>query len=122
MATRSTISLETESGKVWQIYCHWDGYVGHNGIILQENYCDYKTVFGLIEKGSMSCLDETLSYCDFYGDEYSQPLEFQDLKDFYKNFQSEEYNYLWTKGSWWVNIGGSDVWEPLKEKIAIETI
>ena len=31
MATRSTIAMEQPDGRVMQIYCHWDGYLGHNG-------------------------------------------------------------------------------------------
>ena len=38
MATRSTIALEFADGTVQQVYCHWDGYIDHNGKILFENY------------------------------------------------------------------------------------
>ena len=36
MGTRSTIALEYADGTVEQVYCHWDGYVSHNGLILSE--------------------------------------------------------------------------------------
>ena len=40
MGTRSTIALEYADGTVHQVYCHWDGYLEHNGRILQEHYLD----------------------------------------------------------------------------------
>ena len=30
MGTRSSIAIKTEDG-IKAIYCHWDGYVDHNG-------------------------------------------------------------------------------------------
>ena len=37
MGTRSSIAIKTEDG-IKAIYCHWDGYVDHNGKILKEFY------------------------------------------------------------------------------------
>ena len=37
MGTRSAIAMKTEDG-IRSIYCHWDGYVDHNGRILKEFY------------------------------------------------------------------------------------
>jgi hypothetical protein len=38
MGTRSTIAIQNADNTVTGIYCHWDGYVEHNGKILNENY------------------------------------------------------------------------------------
>jgi hypothetical protein len=38
MNTCSTIALEYADGSIKQIYCHWDGYVSHNGRILHDHY------------------------------------------------------------------------------------
>ena len=38
MATRSTIALEFADGTVEQVYCHWDGYLAHNGQLLLKHY------------------------------------------------------------------------------------
>ena len=40
MATRSTIAMKTEDGKVRAIYCHWDGYIAYNGKMLIGEYTD----------------------------------------------------------------------------------
>jgi hypothetical protein len=37
MGTRSRIGV-MHGDKVKSIYCHWDGYLEHNGAILQEHY------------------------------------------------------------------------------------
>jgi len=37
-------------------YCHWDGYVEHNGKILVEHYQNREDVQELIDGGSMSSL------------------------------------------------------------------
>jgi hypothetical protein len=56
MATRSTISLEFADGTIGQVYCHWDGYLAHNGKILFENYSDPFILRELIDLGSVSSL------------------------------------------------------------------
>ena len=38
MATRSTIAMKTDEGRIRSIYCHWDGYVGYNGKMLDGEY------------------------------------------------------------------------------------
>lgn len=38
MSTRSTIAIEHADGTVKKVYCHYDGYISHNGKILAEQY------------------------------------------------------------------------------------
>ena len=56
MATRSTIALEYADGTVDQVYCHWDGYIDHNGKILFENYSNPFILRDLIDMGDISSL------------------------------------------------------------------
>ena len=56
MATRSTIALEFADGTVEQVYCHWDGYLAHNGKILQEYYSNPFILRDLIDMGDISSL------------------------------------------------------------------
>ena len=37
MGTRSRIGV-MHGDVVKSVYCHWDGYLEHNGVILQEHY------------------------------------------------------------------------------------
>jgi len=60
MGTRSTIALEFADGTVQQVYCHWDGYLEHNGRILQEHYSDPFKLRKLIDLGDLSSLGRNL--------------------------------------------------------------
>jgi hypothetical protein len=56
MGTRSRIGYELPDHSVVSVYCHWDGYVEHNGKILVEHYLKREDVQELIDGGSMSTL------------------------------------------------------------------
>jgi hypothetical protein len=60
MGTRSTIAIENADGTVSGIYCHWDGYLSHNGRILQDHYADPAKVRELIALGNISSLKEEI--------------------------------------------------------------
>lgn len=59
MGTRSRIGYELPDHSVVSVYCHWDGYVDHNGRILVEHYQNREDVQDLIDGGSMSSLRTT---------------------------------------------------------------
>jgi hypothetical protein len=121
MGTRSTIALEFADGTVGQVYCHWDGYLEHNGKILFENYSDPFKLRDLIDLGDLSSLDvkigtkhgfdqRVVSECTFYGrdrgEEGTEARYFKDFADYKANHQREEYAYiLRTDGQWYVAIG-----------------
>ena len=57
MGTRSMIAIENPHSKaVKSIYCHWDGYLAHNGSILNEHYSNSPKVNNLIALGDLSSL------------------------------------------------------------------
>ena len=138
MATRSTIALEYADGTVDQVYCHWDGYLSHNGEILLKHYQDPFKVQQMMELGDLSSLSEEIGeqqdfddrshedWCKFYGrDRGEKGVEakrFQDFKDYADNHQYEEYEYcLRTDGYWYVSQYGRP-WELLADALAKETI
>lgn len=59
MGTRSRIGYELPDHTVVSVYCHYDGYVEHNGRVLVEHYTDRDAVKELIDGGSMSSLRTT---------------------------------------------------------------
>jgi hypothetical protein len=147
MATRSTIALEFADGTVQQVYCHWDGYLEHNGRILFENYVDPFKTRDLIDLGDISSLRPTVgekhafsklevpmdgeAYDKLYGDMttfYGRDRgetgtgakKFKDFADYQQNFQHEEYAYILRKdGNWYVKQY-SNGFELLKD--ALETV
>ena len=124
MATRSTIALEFADGTVEQVYCHWDGYLEHNGQILLKHYSDPFKLQRLIDLGAISSLGPeigekqdfdkrdtqndnwSLIYARDRGEELVKH-KFKDFADYRANAQSEEYNYiLRTDGKWYVEFYG----------------
>lgn len=106
MGTRSTIALEYADGTVGQIYCHWDGYLEHNGAILQKHYADPFKVRELLDNGDMSSLSETVEGCTFYKErgEVCPQHMYKNYADYKANHQYEEYEYILR------NIEGKAVW------------
>jgi hypothetical protein len=149
MATRSTIALEFADGTVQQVYCHWDGYLSNNGVLLQNNYSDPFVLRELIDLGDVSSLGKIVGtkhdfsrldtqmpedeyerlYGDmttFYGRDRGETgtgaKSFKDFEDYKENFCHEEYAYiLRTDGVWYVKQYSKD-FEPLVGAIAKENL
>lgn len=114
MATRSTIAFEYENGEVKQIYCHWDGYLEHNGKLLYNLYMEPEKVKQLIELGNLSSLGETFEKCYFYARDFHESeeenvaLEFRTVGDYMKDTENkEEYNYIMLKDGIWYLVNGT---------------
>jgi hypothetical protein len=58
MGTRSRIGV-MHGNKCKSVYCHWDGYLEHNGAILQEHY-DSAKANNLVALGDMSSLGSVI--------------------------------------------------------------
>jgi hypothetical protein len=123
MATRSAIGVM--HGDVCKsVYCHWDGYVGHNGKILQDHYTNSAKANLLVSLGDISSLSETIgeqhdfddrdhpTWTKFYGrdrgEENTQFRTFTDYDSFMKHYEgmSCEYFYLLKNGVWYVSQYG----------------
>lgn len=147
MGTRSTIALEFADGTVEQVYCHWDGYLEHNGKILQEHYTDPFKLRDLIDLGDLSSLrpevgaghpfsqfDTTMTteqfdalygnMCTFYGRDRKETgtgaKKFVDFQDYVANHQYEEYEYILRNvegQATWFVADHSDRYVPLIESI-----
>lgn len=138
MATRSTIAMEREDGVVAQVYCHWDGYLGYNGMILLGHYSDPAKVAQLIALGDLSVLapeigeahdfnSDDRNVCTFYGRDRGETGTnarlFRDFDDYVKHHAYEEYEYIMRnvdgKHTWFVHHDDFE-YIPLTEAIAIE--
>jgi len=132
MATRSTIALVFADGSVQQVYCHWDGYLDHNGRILFEHYSDPFKLRDLIDLGDISSLDkevgekhpfdpygsdedkalydaaEKANWTTFYGRDRGETgvgaKRFKNYEDYRLNHQYEEYEYILRQ------VDGKAVW------------
>ena len=143
MATRSTIAIEYADGTVQQVYCHWDGYLDHNGQLLLNHYSDPLVAEELVGLGSISSLRETVgekhdfderferddpkakwttAYGRDRGEENCEPSVFQNFEDYKNNHQYEEYEYILRKdGFWYVSSYGGN-YQLLTDAIADELV
>jgi hypothetical protein len=99
MSTRSTISIKTPEGKIRSIYCHWDGYLKHNGELLKTHYNNESAASNLIELGGISSLASTLETTVAYHRDRKEPLNITVVDDI-KDIDSQDYNYLFMGGKW----------------------
>ena len=143
MGTRSRIGV-MHGDKVKSIYCHWDGYLQHNGRILQEHY-DSAKANQLVALGDLSSLranigekhafsqfelpaDEVEAFkaltedmCTFYGrDRGEKGVEFKVAQTFAEFLgQAEgcgaEYYYIMRDGVWY--CGDTYESSPLSKKL-----
>jgi hypothetical protein len=131
--------MEQPDGRVMCIYAHWDGYLDHNGVILQEHYQDNAKVLALMMLGSISSLREeigmahdfnaryededikstwTVAYGRDRGEKDTEAKVFEDFQDYVDNHQYEEYEYIYRlDGQWYVSEYGRD-YNPLSEALA----
>jgi len=130
MGTRSRIGV-MHGDNVKSVYCHWDGYLEHNGAILQEHYDSVKAN-QLVALGDLSSLrpeigekhafsqfelraEEVAGYklltenmCTFYGrDRGEEGVEWKthtNFVDFFAEVEGSwcEWYYIMRDGVWYV--------------------
>ena len=71
MGTRSRIGV-MHGDKCKSVYCHWDGYLEHNGAILQEHY-DSAKANHLVALGDLSSLRENIVVPDGVEHSFEKP-------------------------------------------------
>lgn len=142
MATRSTISIKNPDGSFEQVYSHWDGYPSNNGFLLLVHYQDLEKIKKLLSFGDISSLREEVdipkgkthnfeksldNVTVFYGRDRNEtpeePSKFKNLKDFAKNGNFQEYDYVYdiTKKQWFLFkpdlSNAPEAFEPLVEVV-----
>lgn len=75
MGTRSNIAIKRKDNTIESIYCHWDGYLEHNGIILNNFYQDINKINNLINLGDISLLKENVNYDKLLKHSFDEPQE-----------------------------------------------
>ena len=127
MGTRSRIGV-MHGDKVKSIYCHWDGYLEHNGAILQEHY-DSAKANHLVALGDMSSLQADIGekhafskhdkitgieyrehndeWCTFYGRDRGEKDVAHKVNHTFAEFLEQcdlcgaEYYYIMENGQWY---------------------
>ena len=125
MGTRSTIALEFADGTVEQVYCHWDGYLEHNGQLLARHYMDPFKVKELLALGGFSslCADVAETKDGAYHHWRGEELvinKYKNADEYFADCQQEEYDYILRnvngKAVWFVRYYETEnTWMPLEE-------
>jgi hypothetical protein len=99
MGTRSTIALEYADGTVEQVYCHWDGYLDHNGRILFEHYSDPFLLRDLINMGGISSLGKQIGRKHPFSPAYNEtdPVKKAKIDSEYKAAHEAGYTTFYTR-------------------------
>ena len=123
MATRSTIAVQHKDNTISVIYCHWDGYISHNGKLLVDYYPTLELAEELVSFGDMSVLGKkihptaehtfdnpeenvTVYYGRDRGETDVDPLYCKDIKEYKAMKCFEEYNYIFRKNDWYLYSNG----------------
>lgn len=127
MSTRSAIAI-AHGNRIKAVYCHYDGYVEHNGYILQNFYRDSVIANKLVAQGDISALgaeiDEVHDFnsrseyieqdghhvakqCTFYNRDRGEStswLSFGSVSEFTREYGNWgcEYFYLFKNDRWYV--------------------
>ena len=145
MGTRSRIGV-MHGDKVKSVYCHWDGYLAHNGRMLDEYY-DSAKANELVALGDLSSLRpsigekhafsqfevpaeeveaykvKTEDWCTFYGrDRGETGTEFKVAHSFAEFLEQSdncgaEYYYIMRDGVWY--CGDTYDSSPLSKKLTV---
>ncbi len=129
MSTRSHIGLLLEDGRVESIYCHHDGYLSHNGHILDSFYNNVSKVKQLLALGDLSALGEKLgekqdfnkplgNMCLAYGRDREEDDVSSQIFDSESEFLDkckEDFTYLFKEGKWYYRTWNKTL-KPLSKK------
>jgi len=138
MSTRSAIGV-MHGNKAKVVYCHHDGYLNFNGVILQEHY-DSPKANNLVALGDMSSLGQNLAPPEGVVHSYRDPLmgvcvfydrdrgerfgtEFrvcQSDKELFDTYTDCDYFYIMKDGVWFVSQGADSEWKLLSDALQEE--
>lgn len=147
MGTRSLIAV-VHGNNYKTVYCHWDGYLSHNGRILQEHY-DSPKANNLIALGNISSLQPNIGekhpFSQFDTDMPAKEFEekYGNMTTFYGRDREEEgqefvthtskesliehfndswseFAYIMQDGVWYVMFQGDSNFYLLSEELAKE--
>ena len=133
MATRSNIAVKMNDGTFKKIYCHFDGYVSHNGVMLLEHYNSQERAEALVALGNISYLRPSIEcpsghsfdypvagYTVAYGrDRGEKKQEAQIIHKSNTNCLEvdEEYLYVWIDDAWYVKRSDKGPLVPLTDAV-----
>lgn len=104
MGTRSNVAYEKEDGTIVATYCHYDGYLEYNGVMLLKYYNGEKQARDLVDNGYMSSLCSTIEEINEGRVHKEKPTTYPNEFVFMDSLDALfiEYVYLFKNGQWYV--------------------
>ena len=104
MGTRSNVAYATEDNKIVASYCHYDGYIEHNGVMLLKYYNGEKQARDLVDNGYLSSLKPTIEEINGGRVHEDKPTEYNTEFLFMDELEALwiEFVYLFKEGKWYV--------------------
>ena len=102
MSTRSLIGMLLPSNHVQYIYCHWDGYLSHNGKLLLNHYNDLIKVSDLIDLSDIKSLEKDIEDIETFEDLIDDTMYLaKSEEDFLNKNHGSDYKYLFKDNQWY---------------------
>lgn len=121
MGTRSSITVKMTDGTFKSVYCHFDGYLDHNGKMLTGHYNSQDRAEALVEHGDLSVIyqhcDKPEGHtfdnpvdgrCKYYGrdrGEEGTAARVGATPEESNKGNGQEFDYLWDGEKWNVSSG-----------------
>tara|TARA_R100000365_G_C2672897_1_gene21402 strand:- start:42 stop:488 length:447 start_codon:yes stop_codon:yes gene_type:complete len=124
MGTRSNIGYENKNKNVNFMYCHYDGYLDHNGRMLLEHYNSEEDAQDLVDNGYASSLQPTVKEINEKRVHFDKPEAYKSLGNYMRNVDTLfiEFIYLWRNNQWWIAWNSSvETPEGFNERIYYHT-
>ena len=121
MGTRSNVAYATEDDKIIASYCHYDGYIEYNGVMLLKYYNGEKQARDLVGNGYMSSLQPTIDQINEGRVHKDKPIEYPNERLFMRELDALwiEFVYLFKDGKWYVaqsdNISTPQAYEGMSQ-------
>lgn len=138
MSTRSIIAKENADGTFTGIYCHWDGYPNHNGVILVREYSDERKINKLMKLGDLSILGPEIGekhdfnnrdnrrWCTAYGrdrgEKGTRAVKYATQDAIFEHHRWQEYVYIWRRNSGGISGGQWDCYTAEGKPVSLDNI
>ncbi len=83
-----------DSPEIRSIYCHWDGYPSHMGLVLHRHYGTIDLVEELLDKGDASLIDLSSGVSEHYMHSEGGHNADRMTLDHFTTHYLEQYNYI----------------------------
>jgi hypothetical protein len=113
------IGMVEADDSVSAIYCHWDGYLSHNGDLLDKHYDSDIKVAELLALGDLASLGVTPQehHTRVLGPSSAAAMRFESIAAYREALgqSGDQFRYLWDGEAWFYIGAGRKDWDDVRE-------